>query len=642
MVLSPVDERTEIELVDLARAGDRTAFAALYDRYFDRIYDFAGRLMRDHDETADVVQDTFIKAMSSISGLKSGASFKSWLFTIARNTALGRLERAQRTRPLTVAGEDDEEVPLDVVDPDRFADPAQAAEASAMAALVWEAAAGLDPRQLSLLDLVVRQGLESAEIADVMGVSKNNAYVMVNRLKSAVEEAISAFIMLKTGRNDCAELDAIVTNTESDAMSPPLRRQVTRHINDCAECDERRRKRLSPLAVLGAFAPLVAPPEARGLILEQVTASAGGGSGGGGGAPIASGALSRGGGWLGRRFLFAAGATLAGIVALFIVLPARPLGDGDRAGGVPASDGVLVGGADESPTAVATNPAATPTPTPTPSPEPQATPSGAASPNTGASPTAVAAPSPEPQATPSVVASPNTGASPTAVAAPSQTPTPGASAAAGTPSATPPPTRTPAPPTATPTTCPKTTLTAQPANLDLRGTRAAKIQVDNDGCASIELGASSLAPWLRVSVDEPKVPGGSSGIVYLEVDEDLLQEGVTETTVLVGGGGVSLKVPVSYTLLGSPPVILDATITCVRSADAELVVTGSDDHAIASVRALIEGSPPVILRQTSGTEAKGTWKATLFGVFTSTQVEVSVTDQAEQETTSVVSCGGTS
>ena len=637
MVQSPVDERPELELVDLARAGDREAFATLYDRHFARIYDFAGRLMRDRDETADVVQDTFLKAMNSIEGLKSGASFKSWLFTIARNTALGRLERSQRTRPLSIASDEDEEdVPLDVVDPDRLADPAQAAEANAMAALVWEAAAGLDPRQLSLLDLVVRQGLESAEIADVMGVSKNNAYVMVNRLKSAVEEAISAFVMLKTGRNDCAQLDAIVTTAESDAMSPALRRQVSRHIGGCAECDERRKKRLSPLAVLGGFAPLVAPPDARGLILEQITnsgSSAGAGAGGGGATTPGSGFFLSG-GWLGRKLLLAAGATLAGIVALFVVLPASPL-TGDDSTAPPAEDGGLVGGAvpSETPTVAASAPAESPTvegagvsgATPSPSPTGVTVPSSAAggSPSRTPTRTRTAISTATPTGTPATATS-----TPRPASTATNTPTPTATI--------PPRTATPSP---TATACP-TTLTVQPANLVLSRTRTAKIQVDNDGCETVELAASSSAPWVVVMVVTPKLAAGDFGIIDVRIDAQLLPEGLSEAEVQIAGGGISLTVPVSYTLSGSAPTILGAAMTCVRQVEAELVVSASDDYEIAAVVAVVKGSPPVTLAQTPGTPAKGTWEAVLFGVLTSTRVEVSVFDRAGQETTAVVSCAG--
>jgi RNA polymerase sigma factor (sigma-70 family) len=162
-------------LVALAQDGDSSAFAELYERYFDRIYDFLARMVRDRAEAADLAQDTFLRAMSSLGTLQQGASFKSWLYTIARNTALNRLERASRTRPLERTNADGEAVDYDVVDTDRFGSPEEAAEAASLAAVVWEAAEALDPRAYSVLHLTVREGLDSAEIAEVLGVTRNNA-----------------------------------------------------------------------------------------------------------------------------------------------------------------------------------------------------------------------------------------------------------------------------------------------------------------------------------------------------------------------------------------------------------------------------------------------------------------------------------
>src|SRR5690606_36643558 len=128
-------------LVARAQSGDQTAFAELYERYFDRVYDFLARTVRDPAEAADLTQDAFLKAMNNLGSLTNGASFKSWLFTIARNTALNRLERASRTQPLEGRNDEGEEQSYDVIDNDRFGNPEEAAEASSLAAVAWEAAA---------------------------------------------------------------------------------------------------------------------------------------------------------------------------------------------------------------------------------------------------------------------------------------------------------------------------------------------------------------------------------------------------------------------------------------------------------------------------------------------------------------------
>ena len=67
MSVSGYQTRPDAELEGLAAGGDREAFAELYSRHFDRVYDFSLRLLRDADEAADVAQETFLKAMAALS-----------------------------------------------------------------------------------------------------------------------------------------------------------------------------------------------------------------------------------------------------------------------------------------------------------------------------------------------------------------------------------------------------------------------------------------------------------------------------------------------------------------------------------------------------------------------------------------------
>jgi RNA polymerase sigma factor (sigma-70 family) len=276
-------------LVERARTGDEAAFAELYERYFDRVYDFLARMVRDQAEAADLTQDTFLKAMNSLASLSQGASFKSWLFTIARNTALNRLERASRSQSLEGQDDDGDTYQFDVIDPDRFSDPEQAAESASMASLVWEAAKGLDPKSYSVLHLTLRDGLDSAEIADVLGVTKNNAYVMVNRMKKALEDAVGALALLRLGRHECFELDGELTRLELAEMSPEVRRVIERHAGGCAQCRERRAKLASPFAIFAGFGILQPAGGIREAIFANLqTAWTAGGSGGASGSEAAS------------------------------------------------------------------------------------------------------------------------------------------------------------------------------------------------------------------------------------------------------------------------------------------------------------------------------------------------------------------
>jgi RNA polymerase sigma factor (sigma-70 family) len=268
-VAKPEAAGTDAELERLAAQGDREAFAELYSRHSGRVYDFLLRMVGDPDEASDLMQETFLRAMRALSAEEKGAAFSTWVLTIARNLALKRLERRSRTVTLAPR-EGDEEAPVfDQVDPDRLTDPQAAAEAQELAGLVWEAASGLDAKQYSLLDLHVRQGLESAEIAEVLGVSKGNAYTMVSRLRDTFESAVASLFMLRVGRRDCPELNRLLQEQSVTALSPAVRRLIEGHVAECEACQERRRKLVSPANILGSFAAVPLP-----LLLKQRVAEA--------------------------------------------------------------------------------------------------------------------------------------------------------------------------------------------------------------------------------------------------------------------------------------------------------------------------------------------------------------------------------
>jgi RNA polymerase sigma factor (sigma-70 family) len=241
-----------------ALAGDQSAFAALYDRYFNRVYDFLARMLRDRAAAEDVTQETFIQAMTALKSLKKPEGFKSWLFTIARNQALNRLEREKRVGAMpTITTDDSEELTLDLIDEDRQADPSLPVLDQELASLVWEAARGLDEKSYAILDLHVRQGLDSGEIAEALGVTKGNAYTMLSRVKDRFEESLAVLIVSRRGRQECDVLQEMVANVTR--FTAEVREQVGKHIKTCDICTATRRKVVVPFNIIaGLAAPL--PP----------------------------------------------------------------------------------------------------------------------------------------------------------------------------------------------------------------------------------------------------------------------------------------------------------------------------------------------------------------------------------------------
>jgi len=237
------------------------AFEALYRQYFGAVYDFAVRTMKDTHSAADAVQDAFIKAHDKIGQLRDPEAFRPWLYAIVRREALGAFR--SQARETFVAPIDDADAGLNPllsqVDVDVAGNPTTAAELSDSASLVWEAAASLDADTYTVLDLHVRQGLGSAEIAEVLGISKGNAYTKLNRMKERMGASISTYLLIRKGSKDCDELSAIVAGVELPPVSEKLRKRVDRHARSCDECSERRKALVAPMSIFAALAAVPAP-----------------------------------------------------------------------------------------------------------------------------------------------------------------------------------------------------------------------------------------------------------------------------------------------------------------------------------------------------------------------------------------------
>lgn len=247
-----VSDAPDEALVIAAQGGDDTAFAELFDRWFDRVFDVAWRIVRHRETAREVAQDVFLVAWRRLGSIEQPASFGGWLLRTSRNTALNRLERERRTVTLG-----NEETTMEI---DRrqtsIDDPTAPLERDEHVDLVWAAAAALGERDASVLDLHLRHGLGPAELAEALGVTSNNAHQLLFRLKAKLATAIRAWVLWHHGSPACTGLAqalraAGVTSFGADAV-----KVTSRHLPACEACTERQQTRLSPEAMFAAV-PLV-------------------------------------------------------------------------------------------------------------------------------------------------------------------------------------------------------------------------------------------------------------------------------------------------------------------------------------------------------------------------------------------------
>lgn len=175
-----VESCTDLELVDQVKAGNRKAFSTLVKRHQKALMRLSIRFMKDIDAAEDVVQEAFIKSYERIASFEGRASFKSWLFQIAVNTAKNKLRSRKDVTDI-------DDIQLGV---------AAVAETTlvhgSVADLLHKFVDELPPRQRTALVLRVYDDLSFKEIAEVMecpyDTAKANYRHALMKLKTDLEE----------------------------------------------------------------------------------------------------------------------------------------------------------------------------------------------------------------------------------------------------------------------------------------------------------------------------------------------------------------------------------------------------------------------------------------------------------------------
>ena len=234
------------EVVAAIVAGDPAGLAQAYDRYALPLYSYCRSMLPEPADAADAVQDTFLVAAAKLHGLRDPGKLRPWLYAVARNECFRRLRSGTSHSALEEAADM----------PTQAAEIGVATERAELQALVRAAIEGLNPGERDVIELSLVHELDGDELAAALGVSRNHAHALLSRARSQLERSLGALIVARTGRLACAGLDGMLTGWDGQ-MTVLLRKRISRHIEQCEVCGERKRRELTPALFAGAL-PMVA------------------------------------------------------------------------------------------------------------------------------------------------------------------------------------------------------------------------------------------------------------------------------------------------------------------------------------------------------------------------------------------------
>jgi RNA polymerase sigma-70 factor, ECF subfamily len=187
-ISAPDDRVRDREVIDRLARGDSAAVAELYDRHGRAVYSLVIRIVGDHSDAEDVVQDVFTQAWRQAGRYDaSRGAVGAWLLTIARSRAIDRL-RARRARPDAAA--DTDHVLLSF--PDRGRQQDEAVLTEQRVSRMRQALADLPLVQRAAIELAYYEGLTHHEIAaalqEPLGTIKTRIRLGLLKLRDALGE----------------------------------------------------------------------------------------------------------------------------------------------------------------------------------------------------------------------------------------------------------------------------------------------------------------------------------------------------------------------------------------------------------------------------------------------------------------------
>ncbi|MEU6227040.1 sigma-70 family RNA polymerase sigma factor [Streptomyces sp. NPDC047042] len=228
--------RSGTELVEAARSGDTDARSALFQEYLPLVYNVVGRGLHGHPDVDDVVQETMLRALRALPGLREPERFRSWIVAIAIRQMY---DHGRRRKASTV-----HQTPLpDTGDiPDASAEFAELtvdrrtlarAGSDLLEAGRW--LSDEERRTMALWWQETAGQLSRAEVATALNLTVPHTAVRIQRMKAKLELAVGVLAAWRA-RPRCPGLTSLADSGGRAAPGARVLTRLDRHVRDCPHC----------------------------------------------------------------------------------------------------------------------------------------------------------------------------------------------------------------------------------------------------------------------------------------------------------------------------------------------------------------------------------------------------------------------
>jgi RNA polymerase sigma-70 factor (ECF subfamily) len=176
--MPPIATTSDVDLVEMARQGDRFAFDRLLLRHDERMRGLAFRLLADRHAMDDALQDAYLNAFKGLQGFRPGSDFGRWLYRVTYNACIDEIRRRKRAPQ---SGHDGDDV---------ISDQAGPYQAVSTAEVVRQALSELPAAQRITVVLVDGEGFDHEAVSDILGVAPGTVASRLHRARTRLREAL--------------------------------------------------------------------------------------------------------------------------------------------------------------------------------------------------------------------------------------------------------------------------------------------------------------------------------------------------------------------------------------------------------------------------------------------------------------------
>lgn len=181
---------TDLELVQKVLAGDRSLFEVVIRRNNPFLYRLGRSYNYNHEDTQDLMQDTFVNAYTNLATFQNRSSFKTWMLKIMLNNCYKKQKKWSFGH--VKAGEIDEKS-TPMFSNQKNTDTEKSILNKELSSVIESALAQIPLDYRVVFTLRESNGLKGAEVAEILAISEDNVKTRLSRAKTMLRKEIEKF-----------------------------------------------------------------------------------------------------------------------------------------------------------------------------------------------------------------------------------------------------------------------------------------------------------------------------------------------------------------------------------------------------------------------------------------------------------------